>query len=426
LRVRPFRTSDNRIEGVLLVLIDIHELRTARIEANAAREFAESVVESVQTPLLVLRNDLRIRVANRAFYETYGMQPAQVEEQSFVEIAGKQWAELQAELERVAPDQTVLRDREIGGEFAGAGRMTVSINARPIHSYGEQMILVALEDITERKVAEGILLNSQERLKLRVEAGSAELRKTSETLLTEVSGRAHAESALHESETALRRSRGELRQLTASLMNAQDAERRRVSRELHDDLSQKVAKLQFDIDTLEQKLPADLGEVKQRLCQVRDQAGALSDDLRRVAHQLHPATLDHLGLTVALKAYAQEFSQSTAIPVLFTSHEVPANIPIETASSVYRIAQEALRNVVKHAGKATVEMTLRGTSDGLELSIRDNGIGFDMEAGRAKHGLGLIGMEERMRLVGGKFSVETTPGHGVAITIQAPAPQETV
>jgi two-component system CheB/CheR fusion protein len=425
LRVRPFRTSDNRIEGVLLVLIDIHQVRTAQIEANAAREFAESVVESVQTPLLVLRSDLRIRAANGAFYQTYGMQPAQVENQPFQEIVGKQWAGLQADLEKVLPHQAVLLDREFGGEFTGRGTMTVSINARPIHSYGEEMILIAIEDITARKAAEGILLERQEQLKRRVEAGSAELRKTSENLLTEVSGRAHAESALQETEAALRRSRGELRQLTASLMNAQDAERRRVSRELHDDLSQKVAKLQFDIDTLEQKLPADLVEVKQRLCQVRDHAGSLSADLRRVAHQLHPATLDHLGLTVALKAYAHEFSESMAIPVLFTSRKVPRNIPIETASCFYRIAQEALRNVAKHAGKATVDVTLKGTSNGLELSIRDNGIGFNMESARSKEGLGLIGMEERIRLVGGKFSLETTPGGGVTITIQAPSPQET-
>ncbi len=424
LRVRPYRTSDRRIEGVVLVLIDIHQLRTARIEANAAREFAESVIESVQTPLLVLLSDLRIRLANDAFCQAYGVQSAQIQNQLFPEIAGKQWAGVQAELESVLSDRAVLRDREFGFASAGQEKRTVSISARPIHSYGAQMILVAIEDITARKVAEGVLLTRQKQLKRRVEAGSAELRKTSETLQTEVTGRVYAESALQETEAALLRSRGELRELTASLMHAQDEERRRVSRELHDDLSQKVAKLQFDIDTLEQKLPMGLVEAKQRLRGFRDQVGTLSDDLRRVAHQLHPATLDHLGLAVALKAYADEFSKSTGLPVLFTGHEVPGNIPIETASCLYRIAQEALRNVAKHAGKATVEMALKGTRDGLELSIRDDGIGFDIETARAKHGLGLIGMEERVRLVGGKFSLQTTPGHGVAIAIQAPSPHQ--
>lgn len=187
-----------------------------------------------------------------------------------------------------------------------------------------------------------------------------------------------------------------------------------------------MAKLQFDIDTLEQRLPGDLAETKQRLRQVRDEAGALSDDLRRVAHQLHPATLDSLGLTVAVRAYANEFSNSTAIPVNLTSQEVPHDLPIETASCIYRITQEALRNVAKHAGNATVEVTLKGTSDGLELSIRDNGKGFDAASGRAKEWLGLIGMEERVRLVGGTFTVESAPGCGVAIMIRVPSRGEAV
>jgi signal transduction histidine kinase len=105
---------------------------------------------------------------------------------------------------------------------------------------------------------------------------------------------------------------------------------------------------------------------------------------------------------------------------------VPKDLPRETASCIYRITQEALRNVAKHAGKAAVEVSLNRTSAGLELLIRDNGVGFDAAVGRAKEGLGLIGMEERVRLAGGTFNLKSAPGHGVAITIHVPSRGETI
>ena len=127
-----------------------------------------------------------------------------------------------------------------------------------------------------------------------------------------------------------------------------------MSRELHDDLSQKMAKLQFDVETLEQHLPPDLKDMKKRLLIIRDEIEALSNDVRRIAYELHPSTLDHLGLAVAIRSYIREFSEREGIPVHFTARKVPARIPAEVASALYRIVQEALRNVAKHAGKTSV------------------------------------------------------------------------
>ena len=198
-------------------------------------------------------------------------------------------------------------------------------------------------------------------------------------------------------------------------------ERRRISRELHDDLSQKVAKLQFDIETIEQKIPfADIQDERHRLQNLREQTGTLANDLRRVAHGLHPSSLDHLGLTVVLRSYTKEFSRSTGIRVQFTSRKVPRTIPPEVASCFYRIVQEALRNVGKHASEAEVNVRLWGKLNKLDLSIHDNGEGFDMESVRTKGGLGLISMQERVRLVQGTFSLKTQPGRGVQISIEAP------
>ena len=408
LRLRPYRTADNRIEGVVLVLVDIDQLRRAKEQATLAREFAESVIAAVQIPLLVLRRDLRIRLANQAFYDDYGFQPADVENQLFLKIGRNQWdlPGLRLALAAALENRAGTEELEFESEFAGLGRKSICIYLRPVQPDGEKLILVAIEDITARKKAASILVAGHEQLKSRVDEGTAALRET---------------------ESALLQSREELRELAASLLNAQEAERQRISRELHDDLSQKVAKLQFDIETMEQKVPfPKLAEAKQRLRGLRDQVGTLADDLRRVAHGLHPSSLDHLGLVVALRSYAQEFSRSSAIPVHFTSHNVPREISMEVSSCIYRIVQEALRNVAKHAPSAAVDVTLSGSGKGLDLSLRDNGAGFDSTLVRDKGGLGLISMQERVRLVQGQFSLKTKPGHGLHISIQIPLPPEVV
>jgi two-component system, chemotaxis family, CheB/CheR fusion protein len=399
LRVRPYRTSDNRILGAVLALIDIDQLRRAQSGIEAERRFAESVVESVPTPLLVLRRDSTIRIANRAFYQAYRLQPAQVENQLLHEMGGKQWdlPALRTAMEQLATDQEPIQALEIEQEVAGLGRRVLLINALQVHADGENQILVAVEDITAQKQIERILIAEQERLKRNVEVG---------------------ETALRESEEALLQNRNELRALAASLLNSQGEERRRVSRELHDDLSQQLAKLQFDVETLEHQLPPDLKRAKTRLKIMRNDVGRLSNDLRRIAYELHPSTLDHLGLSVALRSLSREFSEREGLPIKFTGRKLPARIPIEVASALYRIAQEALRNIAKHAGKTSARIVLAGGSSHLSLSVLDNGVGFDPLSMKAKGGLGLISMQERARLINGEFSLESSPGHGVTITVR--------
>lgn len=229
-----------------------------------------------------------------------------------------------------------------------------------------------------------------------------------------------AEAALVDSEAALLRSHEELRALTASLLHSQDDERRRVSRQLHDELSQEMAKLQFDVETLEQNLPAHLTDAKRQLRSIRDGVGDLANNVRRIAHQLHPSALDHLGLSAALRAFVREFAGRERLPVRLTSRRVPAHIAPEIASSLYRVVQEALRNVAKHAGKTAVTIVLAGLRNQLFLSIRDRGVGFDQRTMEGNGGLGLIAMHERVHLVDGDFSLNTRPGRGVVITIRIP------
>jgi two-component system CheB/CheR fusion protein len=428
LRVRVCQTTDNRIPGAVLFLMDIDQVRRAELAANTARQFAESVVESLQTPLLVLRSDLRVRTANPAFFESYGLQRSDIENCFLYEIDGGVWKMpvLRAALERLAAEQAPVEDLELE-QNAGLQPRTVLVNARTVQRDGERQMLIAVEDITVQKQAQRILFSEREKLKVRVQAGVVELAQTVETLHTESIGRKQAESALQESQTALLQNRGELRALAANLLQSQGDERRRLSRELHDDLSQKVAKLQFDVETLEQELPSDFPLWKTGLLSIRDEVGALSNDIRRIAYQLHPSSLDHLGLSVALRSLCNEFAEREKLHVKFVARKVPRQIPADIASSLYRVVQEALRNVAKHAGTTEVSLTLAGAPDRLSLTIRDNGTGFDPRSVQGKGGLGLISMQERVRLVNGEFSLTARPGHGVSIAIQVPLePEESI
>jgi two-component system CheB/CheR fusion protein len=425
LRVRPYRTSDNRIEGAVLALIDIHQLRQLQFKTEQARRFAESVIESAGTPLAVLDREWRIRLANRAFEGSFDRKGSDVTGKRPIFSARRSlWTApgLRTALEQVARGGTVLDDFELEERTGTSEPRVLSLSARLVQPDGDVEVLIAVEDITNRKRSEQNLLSERAQLRQAVRTSAKELQSTAQGLKNEAAQRQRTETALHESESALRGNREELRGLTARLLHAQDQERRRVSRELHDDLSQKMAKLQFDIERLQEDTHLHPKASSKGLESLRQQAGALADDVRRIAHQLHPSTLDHLGLAIALRSYCRDFSSREELPVRFTAVNAPKNIPSDIASSLYRIVQEALRNAAKHAGKATVTVTLTGGKEELRLRIRDNGVGFMPSRVRGQGGLGLVSMEERVRLLNGNFEVQSRPQRGVTINISVPLP----
>ena len=140
--------------------------------------------------------------------------------------------------------------------------------------------------------------------------------------------------------------------------------------------------------------------------------------MRSISHRLHPSILDDLGLPQALKALVDEFGERECMLATFTRRDVPAQLPKEVASTLYRITQEALRNIAKHAGRTHAKVTLEGSDSRLRLEVADFGEGFDTHQSRA--GLGLISMEERARLVHGKFAVESALGKGTTVGVQVP------
>jgi PAS domain S-box-containing protein len=221
-------------------------------------------------------------------------------------------------------------------------------------------------------------------------------------------------------ELALRESRQELRALTGRLINAEEQERKRISRELHDDLNQKIACLAFDADSLRMMPFSSEDKIREQLFSLRVRIVELSQDVREISHRLHPSILDDLGLTAALEELAQEFSARERLNVAFTHEAVPPAIPTEVAACLYRIAQEAIHNVLKHARADCVRMSLRGDSRGIHLSIHDTGVGFDAEAELRRPGLGIVSMKERVLLVHGEFSIHSQPGQGTEVRVFVP------
>jgi signal transduction histidine kinase len=237
--------------------------------------------------------------------------------------------------------------------------------------------------------------------------------------VTDISERRQAEEALRSRERELRRRNIEIRELAGKLMTAQEEERRRISRELHDDLNQKVAALSMRISKLKNQVGPD-ESLKMQVDRLQKSSIEIAADIRRLSHELHSAVLEHVGLAAALKAYVAEFSRLEKVQVGLTVPDAVESIPKDVAVCLYRVAQESLRNVVKHAGVNYAEMTLSVDDQGIHLHVSDSGLGFDLVSARDNGGLGLASMEERVRLVQGSFKIETQPGCGSQLLATIP------
>ncbi len=203
------------------------------------------------------------------------------------------------------------------------------------------------------------------------------------------------------------------------LLIAQEEERRRLSHELHDELNQRLALLEVSMQHLEGEQPENL---RVSLEQLRKEVAGLSDDLRRIAHQLHPSIIDDLGLVTAVQNYCEEFTRREGIQVRFTHRDIPAALPPDIALGLYRIVQEALRNVAKHSAAKRASVALTSGGSNITLMVRDYGGGFDPAVARLGGGLGIMGMQERMSLLRGTLKITSAPGRGTELTATAPLP----
>ena len=219
--------------------------------------------------------------------------------------------------------------------------------------------------------------------------------------------------------THARQTEETLRDLGGRLITAQEEERSRVARELHDDLNQRMALLSVELEQLSQRMPASQSNLRLSVNNLWERAQEISTEIHRVAYQLHPSKLDHLGLVAAVKSHCLELAAHHEIKIAFKEKGCSGFIPKDVTLCLFRIVQESFRNVIKHSGAREVSVVLEGTADVIHLSVSDNGRGFDLEALESKRGLGLISMRERLRLVGGAILIRST-SRGTTIEASVP------
>ena len=265
------------------------------------------------------------------------------------------------------------------------------------------MLLAAL--IKEREKTQEIAVEEEQRLALALDSAQ------------------QASRALGDSQEKLRQSHHQVRKLMGRLIDVQEAERRRISRELHDDLNQKIATLSMSISRLKRKVPLQDGELVAELDQLRETANGLTDEVRRLSHQLHPAVLEHLGLVPALESYITSFRDEEQIAVQLTAEVGDERIPFQTSICLYRVAVEALRNVARHSGSGSAAVSLKRAQDILELRVTDSGRGFDVGTFKLAGGLGLISIEERLRLLRGECEISSAPAAGTTLVARVPVSQ---
>ena len=238
-------------------------------------------------------------------------------------------------------------------------------------------------------------------------------------LLVQRRRRQQAEEQAQGKEEALENSYDRIRDLGSRLLFAQDTERSRIARELHDDVSQQVALLSIDLELLSAAVPPDsealAGEALNR-------AQHIARSVHDLSHRLHPAKLRLIGLVAALQALQREMSRSEPA-IAFTHDNVPAHLPPDMTVSLFRIVQEALQNAVKYSKARVVHVHLDGGSNRLGLTVSDDGVGFDVDAVWGK-GLGLLSISERVESLGGTLDIRSAPGAGTSLTIRVPLARE--
>jgi PAS domain S-box-containing protein len=211
-----------------------------------------------------------------------------------------------------------------------------------------------------------------------------------------------------------------LAEMGRRLIEAHEEERTWIARELHDDVNQRIALLAVQLGHWAQDPPHSRIEITDHIHHVRKDLSELGYDIQALSHRLHSSKLEYLGIATAAKSFCTELSERQKVEIAFRHEGIPHSLPKEISLCLFRVLQEALQNAVKHSGERHFSVELLGTSGEIELTVNDEGVGFDQQHAFNHQGLGLISMRERLKLVGGEFSIKSEPSHGTTIAARVP------
>ena len=364
--------------------LDVSERKLAEHVLGDQRAQLEGIIESAMDAIITVDEREHVVVFNRAAESMFLCQAADSIGQPLDRFIPERFRQVHhGHMSLFALRQSSSRSMGYRvGLFAlraNGEEFPIEASISHIQVEGKHLLTVILRDVTERKIAEDMLKHKQE----------------------------------------------ELESLATKLIEAQENERRRIARELHDDFNQRLAALSVDLESMERAALAPAGPPARQLAEIRSQIVQLSDDLHDLAYRLHPSLLEHVGLEAALRDHAAEFAKRTGLPVTFTGREVPKTLLPQVATNLFRVMQESLQNVSKHAQATEVTIKLSGSSKGVGLSVRDNGKGFDLESKSARvKGLGLVSMQERVRGLGGFLRIHSLPRSGTKVCAWIPRSQE--
>jgi len=334
-----------------------------------------TIMESSDDAIIGLDLNRTITDWNKAAQRQYGYSPEEVIGRPVTDLIPAERGQNCVDMTRTVKQGYALRHYETVRRKKDGSQVEVSLTASPIYnSEGQVVGISSIErDVTERRKQEEALASTRRRL-----------------------------------------------------IDAQEDERRRIARELHDDIGQRLALLTVQLEQLRANSPDLSSEVRQHLDELRQQSVEMAADIQSLSHELHSARLEYLGIASAAEGYCREFAQTQKVEIDREIRELPRHIAPAVSLCLFRVLQEALQNSLKHSGVGHFEVRMWAAPDQIHLSVSDAGVGFDREKARQSHGLGLVSMEERVKLLDGKFSIESRPSGGTTIQASLPLDPEDI
>jgi PAS domain S-box-containing protein len=370
------------VRFVICAGIDVTERHEAKEQARESKAILEALLETAACAVVADRGG-QIVLANPATEKMFGYRPheliGQPEEILLPESVRALYAARRTHYFSQLHDQAGALAFDLAGVRKDGSEFPVQINLSSIMVKEGLLGVNFISDITERKMSEATLLEYQK----------------------------------------------ELRALTARLLGVQEAGNKELARELHDALSQKLAALGMEVSTLLRPSAKSPNSLPERVRSLSAHINALAEEVQAMSRRLHPAILDELGLEAALREECAGFSAQEGVRAQLQSERVPSSLPEDVSLCLYRVAQESLRNIAKHAKATNVRVVLAGRKEGITLRTEDTGDGFDLKEVKDKGRLGLISMEERVRLVSGKLMIRSRPGHGTTVEVFVPLHKKT-
>jgi PAS domain S-box-containing protein len=393
---RPYFKPNGERDRLLGVLIDITERKAIEAQRNLNQERLASAIDIAALGFYEMGENHHIRFLDDRMRELVGLPPeSEADARQF-------WLEHIYEEDLEGVQDVVRKVLE-----KGVNHFTVEYRYRhPMH---------------------GLLwLNHLSRALKRDAAGRA---TRVIGVIQDITERKLMEERLKKSEVILRNNQRDLQRLAGGLIAVKEEELRRLSRELHDDLTQRLAVIAIEAGKLELQMKTmepPLGESIGKIAAIKEQLIKVSEDVHRISRQLHPTILEDLGLIRAIESECAVINQMEHLEIIFRQDAIPGKIPKDVALCLYRIIQEGLKNAITHASAQGCEILLQGLADTVHLTMRDDGMGFDPDEVRHKPGLGLSSMRERVLLVQGDFSIDTRPGCGTVISVSIPLNGEVI